>query len=60
MNVWVLDENLEAIDIVEAFSSFIWTDRYNEYGDFELRISVDDPSAKALRIDRWSVELFGD
>lgn len=53
MNVWVLDENLEAIDIVEAFSSFIWTDRYNEYGDFELRISVDDPSAKALRIDRY-------
>jgi hypothetical protein len=53
VDIWVLDENLEAIDIVETFSSFIWTDRYNEYGDFELRISADDPSAKALRIDRY-------
>ncbi len=53
MDIWVLDENLEAVDIVETFNSFIWTDRYNEYGDFELRISIDDPSVKALRIDRY-------
>lgn len=53
MDIWVLDENLEVIDIVETFNSFIWTDRYNEYGDFELRISIDDRSVKALRIDRY-------
>lgn len=53
MDIWVLDENLEAVDIVETFNSFIWTDRYNEYGDFELRISIDDPAVKALRIDRY-------
>lgn len=53
MDILVLDENLEVIDIVETFNSFIWTDRYNEYGDFELRISIDDRSVKALRIDRY-------
>jgi hypothetical protein len=53
VDIWVLDENLEVIDIVETFNSFIWTDRYNEYGDFELRISIDDRSVKALRIDRY-------
>lgn len=36
MNLFVLDKNLDAIFIVDVYSSMIWTDRYNEYGDFEL------------------------
>ena len=31
---WVLDKTLEANDIVDTFNSLIWTDRYDEYGDF--------------------------
>ena len=36
MNLYVLDKNLDAIFIIDVYSSLIWTDRYNEYGDFEL------------------------
>lgn len=36
MNLFVLDTNLNVIFIVDTYSSLIWTDRYNEYGDFEL------------------------
>lgn len=38
MDVWVLDANYESIDIVDVFDSIIWTDRYFEYGDFEIEI----------------------
>ena len=36
MDIWVLDRTLEANDIVDTFNSLIWTDRYDEYGDFVL------------------------
>lgn len=32
----ILDTNYETLDIVDVFKSLIWTDRYNEPGDFEL------------------------
>lgn len=36
MDVWVLDTDYNSIDIVDVFDSLIWTDRYSEYGDFEI------------------------
>lgn len=36
MDVTVLNTNLDAVSIVDVYESFIWTDRYYEYGDFEL------------------------
>lgn len=36
MNLLVLNTNLDTIAIVDSYESFIWTDRYNSYGDFEL------------------------
>lgn len=38
MDIWVLDSNYESIDIVDVFNSLIWTDRYSEYGDFEIEV----------------------
>lgn len=40
MDLYVLDKNLELIDIIDEYESFIWTDRYSEYGDFELYTSA--------------------
>lgn len=39
MDIYVLDENFDMVDIVDDFKSMIWTDRYNEIGDFELVVS---------------------
>lgn len=36
MDVKILDRDFVAVGIVENFQSFIWTDRYCSYGDFEI------------------------
>ena len=36
MDLTVLNTNLDAVSIVDTYESFIWTDRYYKYGDFEL------------------------
>lgn len=41
MEALILDKNFELLYIVDAFDSFIWTERYNQYGDFELYMFYD-------------------
>ena len=36
MELYVYNTDFILVGVVDAFSSFIWTDRYNECGDFEL------------------------
>lgn len=36
MDITVLNKDLDAIAVVDIYESFIWTDRYYQYGDFEL------------------------
>lgn len=36
MDLFILNTDLDAIAVVDAYESFIWTDRYYQYGDFEL------------------------
>lgn len=36
MDLFVLNKNLDAIAVIDVYESFIWTDRYYRYGDFEL------------------------
>lgn len=36
----ILDPDFEAIGILDAYESFIWTDRYCGYGDFEIYMPV--------------------
>ena len=36
MDLVVLNTNFEAQTVLDTYSSFIWTDRYNECGDFEI------------------------
>lgn len=36
MEAIVLDENLVTIGIIDSFESFIWTDRFFGFGDFEI------------------------
>lgn len=36
MDLMVLNKDLDAITVIDIYESFIWTDRYYRYGDFEL------------------------
>lgn len=40
MDISVLDRNFNTIHIIDGYKSFIWTDRYNSPGDFELHTEV--------------------
>lgn len=40
MEAWILDENFDSVSIVDDYESFIWTDRYDQYGDFEIYINA--------------------
>lgn len=44
MNFYLLDNNLNRIQLIEIYRSFIWTNRYYMPGDFELYT----PATKAL------------
>ena len=42
MDLIVLNKDLDAVSILDVYESFIWTDRYYEYGDFELFTAMQD------------------
>lgn len=53
MDIIVLNTDLEAVSIVDEYESFIWTDRYQGYGDFELYTNMRDGVLNELRQDYY-------
>lgn len=53
MELTVLNTNLDAVSVVDVYESFIWTDRYYAYGDFELFTSMTDTIFKYIRQDYY-------
>lgn len=53
MDLSVLDKNLESSSIVDVYKSLIWTDRFNEYGDFELYLPMNDEAVKDIMTDNY-------
>ncbi len=53
MDLIVLNTNLDAVSIVDVYESFIWTDRYYEYGDFELYTSMTDTILSYIKQDYY-------
>lgn len=41
MDAMVLDTSFQDTFVIDSFESFIWTDRFNQPGDFELYIPID-------------------
>lgn len=53
MEAYVLDRKFASLGIVDRFESFIWTERYYEYGDFELYMPVDLVDLSLLTIGNY-------
>ena len=53
MDLYVLDKNLDTVAIIDVYSSLIWTDRYQEYGDFELYAAVTPELLSAIKTDYY-------
>ncbi len=47
MEAIVMNTNFESVGLIDTFNSFIWTDRYSSYGDFEIYTL---PSAELLEM----------
>ena len=53
MDILVLNQNFEAVDIIDNYESLIWTDRYFEYGDFELYLPMQLNLLSSLQKDNY-------
>ena len=53
MELTVLNTKLEAVRLIDTYESFIWTDRYYAYGDFELYTSVQTGMFDYIRQDYY-------
>ncbi len=53
MGFIVLNTALDAISMVDTYESFIWTDRYYEYGDFELYTIMKEDTLKYIKQDYY-------
>lgn len=52
-DAYVLTEDFETIKILDDYSSFIWTDRYWEAGDFEIKLP-----ASVLTLSQFAVDYY--
>ena len=53
MDVFVLDENFNTVAVIDDYISLIWTERYSEYGDFELYTLATIELLQILKKDRY-------
>lgn len=53
MDLIVLDTNLEPFAVFDSYNSLIWTDRYNECGDFEIYTAMKDDLLTYIKQDYY-------
>lgn len=53
IDINVLDKNFNIIEVIDTYESFIWTDRFKDYGDFELYSGVDSRILNSCRQDYY-------
>ena len=50
-----MDTEFKMVGIIDTFISLIWTDRYDEAGDFELLLPMDTPVTNLIKEDYYLV-----
>lgn len=53
MNVFVLNKEFQSVGLVDVFKSFLWTDRYNQFGDFEIYTEANKSVMELLKEDYY-------
>lgn len=53
MEFLVLNTDFEAIAVIDTYESMIWTDRYNECGDFEIKFAMDNSILNYIKEDYY-------
>lgn len=60
MEALILDQNYDAINMVDVFESFIWTDRFLGYGDFEIYTPIGGEIPLGVQIDNYVTQKNSD
>lgn len=60
MDLMILDTNLEPYAIIDTYNSFIWTDRYNECGDFEIYTKMSRDLLEVIKQDYYLTQPNSD
>jgi Siphovirus ReqiPepy6 Gp37-like protein len=50
---YILDENFARSQVLEGFYSFIWTERYSGYGDFQIVMESTLANRRMFQDDTW-------
>lgn len=53
MDASILDRSFNTLCIIDSFESFIWTDRYNTPGDFELYMPIERSPLEYIKRDNY-------
>lgn len=53
MEALILNKKFQTLAIIDAYSSLIWTDRYDEPGDFEIDIPISNTPIDAVAEDNY-------
>lgn len=53
MELYVLDDQMRRIAVVDAFESLIWTERFSDAGDFQLVVPSTPGMRNLLTEERW-------
>lgn len=52
MSIYVLDATFKRIGLVDSYKSFIWTERYNEAGDWEVVVKSTKAALELFQVGR--------
>lgn len=55
VDLWIYNENFEALGVVDAYNSLIWANRFRQCGDFEIYVSMSTDLEELLQKGRWVV-----
>lgn len=57
MGIYISDTSFRLVAIIDSYESFIWTERYSDYGDFELYLPMEDLSVLQYLKADYYVEI---
>lgn len=60
MNLLLLNTNFEVIDVIDTYTSLLWTVRYDEAGEFELIMPANNHNLELFKLDYYLQNLDSD
>lgn len=55
IDLWIYNEDFQALAVVDTYNSLIWANRFRQSGDFEIYVSASTEMADILQAGRWVV-----